>query len=985
MGAGASTQRWTKDEVLAVVGVACNNAAFDEAACGGTIDTETLGRCAADPKAVLWRNLQRFQEQHNELAPYGRDLRDIEGMALDRTRRQREANGSEVDFESLYVVAQQALVSFEELVNTALRFSDAVAEAPAPAPASYVEEAPVEPLFVVEALKPRSRCAEKAKAKYKGEVSRVLDVVRGSIVADTEVELLELYEKLQRGLDIVRVKNRFDKPGITGHKDLLLTIAVPIGDAEHLCELQLHLREVYEMSSYAAYCFFRPFFLDATPSQVKQRKDVLLTLPSTYEEIVDSAKTVGAQFFRAIFLGADRAVRDRALLFAQLPLAEASSLKDLCVRLITRDDHILLETVADLFENVNLDLRSLRRKIVLLKEEDKGKDHRSVATALVKLAACETEPTRKVKCLTRALPLYERDHGADSVKVAAVLGNLGAAKGALGDAAGMRDCLVRALSIKEDVYGSDHPTVGVTLNNLGKALTDLGEVKSARDYLERALVINEQQYGYTDIRVAVVLTNVGNARGDLGLFKEASEAFERALEIYEQHGASLANPLVDLGNARGCLGDHVGKRDLFQRALPMYEALHGRRSERVAYVLAGIGETYGDLGDERMQPMVEEALSIYEELNMEPEIASTLLLLATCMGHQNNFDKQKELVERSMSYGESAQALISLAKSHGALGDAKEKCVLLEKALKMEEREYGTDSLRLCATLYNLANAYAADSRGSRKVEVMERILSIKENAFGEDDPRIRSALYSAGAAHAAFGNAERQIVVLERALAIDEREFGKESVKVAVALTTLAEAYRKVDEGKTAASLERARDIFDLEGIDGEGIENRGPPPAPAPFERPDSPIPESEDDDESYEDEGIAPAKESASELYKSLQALEYKKQKILKAQEAKAEEAPQVDAGMTLDLGRVPWIRAEREHLALLREELGDDWSAIASRLGTGRTALHCEQHVQDEALRAAVAECGEKNWGLVGDRIGMNGWRAERRWKEISMGM
>ena len=57
------------------------------------------------------------------------------------------------------------------------------------------------------------------------------------------------------------------------------------------------------MSSYASYCFFRPFFLNATPSQVKQRKDVLLTLPSTYEEIVDSAKTVGGQFFRAIFLG----------------------------------------------------------------------------------------------------------------------------------------------------------------------------------------------------------------------------------------------------------------------------------------------------------------------------------------------------------------------------------------------------------------------------------------------------------------------------------------------------------------------------------------------------------------------------------------------------------------------------------------------------------------------------------------------------------
>ena len=30
MGAGASTQRWTKDEVLAVIGVACDDAAFDE-------------------------------------------------------------------------------------------------------------------------------------------------------------------------------------------------------------------------------------------------------------------------------------------------------------------------------------------------------------------------------------------------------------------------------------------------------------------------------------------------------------------------------------------------------------------------------------------------------------------------------------------------------------------------------------------------------------------------------------------------------------------------------------------------------------------------------------------------------------------------------------------------------------------------------------------------------------------------------------------
>ena len=45
----------------------------------------------------------------------------------------------------------------------------------------------------------------------------------------------------------------------------------------------------------------------------------------------------------------------------------------------------------DLLENINFDQWTMRRKLVLLKEEAKGKDHRTVATALVKLASCETE------------------------------------------------------------------------------------------------------------------------------------------------------------------------------------------------------------------------------------------------------------------------------------------------------------------------------------------------------------------------------------------------------------------------------------------------------------------------------------------------------------------------------------------------------------------------------------------------------------------
>jgi len=642
----------------------------------------------------------------------------------------------------------------------------------------------------------------------------------------------------------------------------------------------------------------------------------------------------------------------------------------------------------DLLENVPFDQRTMRRKLVLLKEEARGRDHRTVATALVKLASCETEYARKARALQRALPLYERDFGKDSVKVAAVLGNLGGARGALGDSHAMRACLERALAIKERTYGVDHPTVGVTLNNLGKALTDLGEIKRAREYLERALVINEHVYGYDDGRIAVILTNVGNARGDLGLFAEAAEAFERALEIYEAHGAALAGPLADLGHARGALCDWRGKRDLFARALVLYEAQFGRRHERVARMLAGLGESYGHLGDDRMKTVLEEALSIFEERDLGEEVASTLLLLAKAHDHLGDYARQKELVERAMELqgAPTARALVSLANAHGALGDAKQKCTVLERALAIEEREYGAGSLRLTATLYSLAIASAADKRGSRKVELMERILAAKEREYGEDDRKVRSALYAVGAAHAAYGDAARQIVVVERALAFDETEFGAESVKVAVALVSLARAYtKKNDEDKAETLLRRALVIFDREGIDGEDIVNRGPPPAVTPYERPEDSSSEAEEDDRSYgSDAGILPAKAAATELYQALQELEFKRQKIMKAQEAARAEEPQVDAGMTLDLGKVAWHRLEIKKLAVLRAELGDDWAQIAEQLGTGRTAAHCARHVSDMELRAAVEELGAKQWDLVGERVGVKPWLAEKRWIEINTG-
>ena len=254
--------------------------------------------------------------------------------------------------DDLYAVAEKAIGVFGELVTQALSVSD-VAEAPAPAPApGPAPEAPARPDFLP-SLKPRARCAAKAATRYGGKVSRVFDVVRGSLIVETESQVLDVYEKLSK-LNIVRLKNRFAKPLYTGYRDLLLTIAVPVDEGDHLCELCIQLDAVEAASSYALYCFMRPFFLNATTSQARQRRDLLLALPaaSDADDFVDKLAAmpkdgpiVCVEFFRAVFLGAPRAVRERSLLFSELPLYDATSLEDLAARILRSNDVHQLEAV----------------------------------------------------------------------------------------------------------------------------------------------------------------------------------------------------------------------------------------------------------------------------------------------------------------------------------------------------------------------------------------------------------------------------------------------------------------------------------------------------------------------------------------------------------------------------------------------------------------------------------------------------------------
>ena len=61
-------------------------------------------------------------------------------------------------------------------------------------------------------LKSVARCEEKVKNEYGGDVNRLVDAIRCSIVVNTETELVGVAEALQKHAKIVRLKNRFKEP-----------------------------------------------------------------------------------------------------------------------------------------------------------------------------------------------------------------------------------------------------------------------------------------------------------------------------------------------------------------------------------------------------------------------------------------------------------------------------------------------------------------------------------------------------------------------------------------------------------------------------------------------------------------------------------------------------------------------------------------------------------------------------------------------------
>ncbi len=267
--------------------------------------------------------------------------------------------------------------------------------------------------------------------------------------------------------------------------------------------------------------------------------------------------------------------------------------------------------------------------------------------------------------LQQALAIGRRTFGADHVRVAQSLNDLGVLQRQLGNSVEAEPLLVESLAIRRRRLGNLHPDVAVTLVELSRVLRDRGRGSEAEPLAREALAIRRQVFGDEHRETATSKNELGQIlleRGDLAgaepLLRENLETSARVLgEDHPNVGAAKSNVarlLIAKGDARAA---EPLLRDAAAVSARVFGETHADYALRLNN-LAGAIELQGRLAES--EAMLQRALAIARpQLGAShPQVAAIAVNLARVRiergaGAAVEAELRDVLAMRARVYGES--------------------------------------------------------------------------------------------------------------------------------------------------------------------------------------------------------------------------------------------------------------------------------------------------------------------------------------------
>ncbi|CAJ1939027.1 unnamed protein product [Cylindrotheca closterium] len=450
-------------------------------------------------------------------------------------------------------------------------------------------------------LKSKVRAQEKAKDDYakrnpKPAFSWLYDIVRGSVEFGSALHVTEFLDILQeeRSIEIVKAKNRFKKPSLTGYRDLNIQFQIDTGKGfKHVCEVQIHHKAIKkldeELRSHDYYQFFRSYFAGAT-SSLEERLELL--------KRISSRGAIDDLFLRDMLTTSKDVERlERLGVLFRDQLCEYQWAFCVYARLfeIHKEKHGTKHpSVASTYSGMALVLKEagkLDEAMVLYKESLTifksafHEQHSTIANTLFNMALIlkeQGELSEAMSLFEQSLKIDKKNLGEDNAAVANTYNELATVYRKQSKLEDAMLLFQKSLDIKRDVLGSEDGSISDTLQNIAVVLKNQGKLDESVDLFQQSIDIAIKSMGANHSSVAVGYRKMALVLEKLGKADLALEFYDRSLAIYvknvgEKH-LSVARLYSDMAYTFKAQGDRGQSKRYLLKSVNIKRRVFAERS-----------------------------------------------------------------------------------------------------------------------------------------------------------------------------------------------------------------------------------------------------------------------------------------------------------------------------------------------------------------------------------------------------------------------
>lgn len=345
----------------------------------------------------------------------------------------------------------------------------------------------------------------------------------------------------------------------------------------------------------------------------------------------------------------------------------------------------------------------------------------------------------------RSISILEQLYGESSTFLVTPLLGMAKALGSIQRTAKATEIYCRAISILELSRGPESEDLVVPLSGLGNLLITEGKVDDAESPFLRIVSIYKTLYGDKDGRVGMALSSLAHVKCAKGDVNEAINLYKSALQIIKDSNSMalddsmMEKMRIDLAELLHVTGRGNEGRQLLEECLLISEKYKGKDHPDYVRHLLNLATSYS-----RSKNFVEAERLLRTGLDVmtrtlrpdDPSISFPTLHLAVTLYHLKRDEEAEDLAkdallirekafgEDSLPVGEALDCLISIQTRMGK--DDDQLVALLQRVLKIQEKEIGYESEEVTVTLKKIVFYLEKLGRRDEKVKLQKRLSVLK-------------------------------------------------------------------------------------------------------------------------------------------------------------------------------------------------------------------------------------------------------------------